>query len=150
MARKYRPGMTDRVKLLVVLRQYGLTPADIEFDHCPPLALRAYDEATRKYTPDANDPAKIVARIKKAHRDKTNHPLGPHTSAGSDQHLIAKTRHGRDTKFQVNKPLLALPAVADPGRRCPRCGKPMDECRCPLPGPHSSFRNNTRNRTWRT
>lgn len=152
MAKLYRPHMPDKVKLQVVLRQEGKDPSgeklgnlsDIEFDHCPPLALREYDEATRTYTPDANDPEYIVARIKQLHRAKTSHPRGPHTSLGGDQHLIAKTRNGRDTKFRVVKPDLAPPASKAEPRpapaRCRGCGHDPELCICPPREQRSSFR----------
>lgn len=143
--KRYRPAIPDRVKLLVVLRQDGLcgceclerlgTLENTEFDHCPPLALREYDEATRTYTPDANDPDKIVARVKVHHRNKTSHPKGPHTSHGGDQHLIAKTRHGRDTKFVVQKkapqPQAPTALQLTPQPRCRSCGGEVGEdCTC--------------------
>lgn len=140
----YRPAIPMKVKLEVVLRQDGRcgcgclerldTIANTEFDHCPPLALREYDEETRIYTPDANDPTKIVARVKVHHRDKTNHPRGPHTSVGGDQHLIAKTRNGRDTKFVVQKtapqPPAPTPVPLAPPARCRSCGGYPGECIC--------------------
>jgi len=157
MSKRYRPAIPDRVKLIVVLRQDGLcgcgcgqrlgTLENTEFDHCPPLALREYDEATRKYTPDANDPEKIVGRIKAEHRAKTSHPKGPHTSHGSDQHLISKTRHGRDTKFAVVKtslkpalpPVMKLQEMVEAEQRCRRCGQYPGECACPAPPQRTGF-----------
>lgn len=139
MGKRYRPSIPLKVKLIAALRELGLTQADVEFDHCPPLGLREYDEASRTYTPPANDPDKIVMRLKEKHREKTHHPLGPHTSVGSDQHMIAKTRHGRGDKFLVKKPL-SLPVEVDPGRRCVGCGQYPDECRCPPLPQRSSFR----------
>lgn len=151
--KRYRPAIPDRVKLLVVLRQDGLcgceclerlgTLANTEFDHCPPLALREYEEPTRTYTPDANDPDKIVARVKVHHRDKTNHPRGPHTSVGSDRHLIDKTRHGRDTKFVVHKTAPQPPAPTaqqhTPPARCRSCGGYPGECTCPVRAKPKAF-----------
>lgn len=139
--KRFRPAIPDKIKLQVVLRQDGRcgcgcderlgTIANTEFDHCPPLALREYDEATRTYTPDANDPDKIVARVKQHHRDKTNHPRGPHTSLGGDLHLIAKARPDRAAKFQVVKTPLDRPAQIDPGLKCRGCGEYGADCLCP-------------------
>lgn len=141
---RYRPPIPWRIKMEVVLFQDGrcgcgclerlASLENTEFDHCPPLALREYDEATRIYIPDANDPTKIVARVKVHHRNKTNHPRGPHTTVGSDRHLIDKTRNGRDTKFVVQKPALQPQAHTpeqsySPGR-CRGCGGFTGECTC--------------------
>lgn len=166
MAKLYRPAIPDRVKLIAVLRELGLTLGDVNFDHCPPLGLREYDEKTRTYTPSANDPDKIVMRTTQAHRDKTNHPRGPHTTVGSDRHLIDKTRNGRDTKFAVVKPPLPArmydwahcdgcgltvvnctcqpasldrPATIDPGPKCRGCGEYGPDCTCPPREKRSAF-----------
>jgi hypothetical protein len=40
-------------------------------DHDPPLMLRQYDEASGRYTPDANHPDYLVYRSKTDHRVKT-------------------------------------------------------------------------------
>jgi hypothetical protein len=154
MGTRYRPAIPDRVKLIVVLRQEGKcgcgcglklgTLENTEFDHCPPLALREYDEATRTYTPAANDPDKIVARIKEQHRAKTHHPRGPHTTIGSDQHLIHKAEPAQVSKFVVQKPAPQPPAPAsappDPPGRCRSCGGWPGECICPPRQERSSFR----------
>jgi hypothetical protein len=140
--------------LQVVLRQDGLcgcgcgqrlgTLENTEFDHCPPLALREYDETTRKYVPDANDPEKIVARIKQQHRDKTNHPRGPHTVIGSDRHLIDKTKPDVIEKFKLKKPgplppVMKLPDLIAAGDKCRRCGAPQEDCTCPPFQQRTSF-----------
>ncbi len=42
-----------------------------ELDHVPALAQRKFNPRTGKYTPDANDPAFLVYRLKDDHRTKT-------------------------------------------------------------------------------
>jgi hypothetical protein len=131
MAPRYRPAIPLLVKFLAALRAMGLTPADVEFDHDPPLGLREYDEDTRTYTPPANDPEKVVMRIKADHRAKTNGPRGPHTSIDGDIHAIAKTKPHRTEKFQVVKPPLDRPPVINPGEKCRGCGEYGTDCICP-------------------
>lgn len=139
MAERYRPAIPLAIKLICIIRDL-LDGAEIEFDHCPPLALREYDEATRTYSPPANDPTKIVARLKPDHRAKTHHPRGPHTTIGSDQHLINKAKPDRAEKFAVLKPTLGRPTVVDVGERCRRCGEYGEDCTCPPREERSSFR----------
>lgn len=130
MTMRYRPSIPLLVKYLAALRYAGLTPADVEFDHDPPLGLREYDEATRAYTPPANDPERIVMRIKADHRAKTNGPRGPHTSIDGDIHAIAKTKGNRAAKFQVAKP----PLDDQPSAYCTGCETEVDPRqphRCP-------------------
>lgn len=43
----------------------------VHLDHDPSLVLRYYDEATGKYTPDANDPQHLVYRTMTDHKIKT-------------------------------------------------------------------------------
>jgi len=144
VSKRYRPAIPDRVKLIAALRFIGLTTADVEFDHCPALGLREYDEETRTYTPPANEPEKIVMRLKQDHRDKTNHPRGPHTVIGSDRHLIDKTKPEVIEKFQVVKPgplppALKLPDLIAAGDKCRRCGEFADACTCAPVQQRSSF-----------
>lgn len=136
MAARHRPAIPLLVKYLAVLRHFGLKPGDVEYDHHPALGLREYDEATRTYTPPANDPDRIIMRIKADHRAKTNGPRGPHTSIDGDIHAIAKTKGERAEKFQVNKPPLTLPAAVETAERCRHCGN--EPCICPPPAPRRS------------
>lgn len=84
-----RPHMSLRTKLNAALIALGLNPADVEFDHDPSLGMRSYDEATGKYTPDANDPKHIVPRSKAVHDIKTN---GTHVPLSGDKSVIAKVK----------------------------------------------------------
>ena len=66
-----RPHMPMAVKLNAALIALGLDPASVEWHHEPGLALRPYDAATGKWTPDANDPRHIVPMGRAAHRERT-------------------------------------------------------------------------------
>ena len=87
----YRPHMPLSVKLEAAIRQLGLDPARVDFDHDPALGLREFNEETKTYTPDANDPRFITVRSRdEDHRIKTSGNGA--TSAGSDIHRIAKSK----------------------------------------------------------
>jgi hypothetical protein len=87
----YRPHMPLSVKLEAAIRQLGLDPALCDFDHDPALGLREFNEETKTYTPDANDPKFITVRARDGdHRIKTSGNGA--TSAGSDIHRIAKAK----------------------------------------------------------
>jgi len=87
----YRPNMPLSVKLQAAILQLGLDPAKVDFDHNPALGLREFNEETKTYTPDANDPKFItVLERGEEHRIKTSGT--PATSAGSDIHRIAKAK----------------------------------------------------------
>lgn len=87
----HRPHMSLSVKLQAAILQLGLDPARVDFDHNPALGLREFNEETKTYTPDANDP-KFITVLERggAHRIKTSGT--PATSAGSDIHRIAKVK----------------------------------------------------------
>lgn len=135
MPKLYRPAIPMRVKLIVVLRQRGMcgcgcgeplgTIENVEFDHAPPLALRTFDPITKTFAPPANDPDRIIAKIKVHHRLKTSHPRSLKTSIGSDQHLIAKLNPDRVAHFVVNKPPLSEVAPTEEDSPTP----PEDEHR---------------------
>lgn len=87
----HRPHMPLSVKLRAAILQLGLDPARVDFDHNPALGLREFNEETKTYTPDANDPKFItVLERGEEHRIKTSGT--PATSAGSDIHRIAKVK----------------------------------------------------------
>jgi hypothetical protein len=69
-----------------------ILPGEMEREHDPALELRDYDDATRTYTPDANDPQFIKLWRSDCHRKKTNGPGGERriTTAGSDNHKARK------------------------------------------------------------
>lgn len=91
--KKHRPAIPDSVAWEAALRQ-GIACAcgcgrmvyahNCNKDHRPPLSDRPYDEKTRKYTPDANDPKFIEIMIDEHHDLRT---FGkPSTTLGSDAH----------------------------------------------------------------
>lgn len=127
MAKLHRPHMPIAVKRAVIARQraigrqlgFGLDDKGEQIaacvcgfgephplgkvyhlDHKPALGLRKYDPATRKYEPDANDPAYIDALTDICHGRKTYGQR--HTKVGSDKTTMAKLDRLANTK--VNKP----------------------------------------------
>jgi len=100
-----RKKIPDWIKRKVLKRQYDLcdcgcrkavTIESAEFDHDPPLELRAWDEKKRDTIPAANDPDYLFALAPACHREKTYSPRGPHTSIDSDRHSIDKARRIRN------------------------------------------------------
>ena len=83
--------MPLRVKVAAALHALNLDPADVQWDHDPPLQLRVWDEKTKDTIPPANDPKHIVPRAAAAHRAKTNGPATKARAQG-DKTEIAKTR----------------------------------------------------------
>lgn len=81
------------VKLEVLLAEKGLKPADVEWDHEPPLAMREWDEAAQDTVPAANDPRYIQCLVKADHHIKTNGTKA--TTAGSDKNKLAKIERER-------------------------------------------------------
>jgi hypothetical protein len=59
---------SDRLAYLLKA-MFGDEP--VHLDHDPSLVLRHYDDATGKYTPDANDPEFLVYRTAEQHHEKT-------------------------------------------------------------------------------
>ncbi len=97
----HRVAVPARVKVDIVIRQGGRCSCgcnkplscldETEFDHDPPLALRAINADHTDTEPPANDARYIKAMRKACHHAKTNGPRGPHTSLDSDKHAIAHT-----------------------------------------------------------
>ena len=88
-----RKPIPDRIKLAVALRRFGLSVADVNFDHNPALGLRPYNHATGDTIPPANDPNFIDMLLTETeHKPKTFGPGGEKriTTAGSDIHRIRK------------------------------------------------------------
>jgi hypothetical protein len=102
-----RPHMPLRVKLDAALIALGLDPASVELHHQPPLSLRPYDEATGKWTPDANDPRYIVPMGKALHRERT---------AAIDIPASAKTRRVTKKHEAFRAVILAKQTGDDPPR----------------------------------
>lgn len=77
------------------------TVGNLEREHPVPLALGGKD-----------DPSNAAYSLKEAHAVQTNGT--PATVAGSDKHMIAKTKGTRAEKFAVNKPALDEPREKRP------------------------------------
>lgn len=92
------------VKLEVALAAMGLTLADVDFDHTPPLQLREWDPVAGDTIPPANDPAHIQLLTKAEHKRKTFG--GPATVADGDLHRIAKTRRLTEREREFRRKLL--------------------------------------------
>ncbi len=97
MTKEHRKFIPLSVKLKAVLLMLGFKDDEqIDWDHCPALALRRVDEVTGELVPAANDPRFIRPMRRADHRLKTSG--NGHTSYGSDIHAIAKMK--RLTKEQ--------------------------------------------------
>ena len=107
--------------LLLGYTDEEITNGGIEWDHCPALALRFFNEETGELEPAANDP-RFIRPIRTAnHATKTFGPGGEKrvTTAGSDIHAIAKAkRQSRETE-EFRRRLLAK----DAGEPIPTTGK---------------------------
>ena len=84
-------GCTDKCQDILPPDGDGL----VQYDHQPPLKLRAAAADDSDWDPPQHDPEHIVAMVTAHHRAKTSHPRGRHTSIDSDQHAIAKVRRLR-------------------------------------------------------
>ena len=110
------------VKLRAALLQLGLDPKTAELDHDPALGLRPFSTVTGEYIPAENDPRYLVWRDPVGHRKKTSGTKA--TSAGSDVHLIAKSKRIR-RKQEVHDARMAMPWAMEavkwerPKRRIP-------------------------------
>ena len=122
----FRPKIPDRAILDVVLEAFGLTRADIELDHNPPLALRVWDAGAKDTIPPANDPAYLFLRIKAAHRDKTTGGTAKTSGRGSDVTEIARTKQAADRQREFRERLLAKErGEPKPGPRWGRRHRPL-------------------------
>lgn len=102
-----------RVKLQAALLAAGFTwedvstPGRIHFDHLPALGLRA--RKGDDFDPPQLDPRFIRPMLDEAHRIKTSGTKA--TSAGSDVHVIAKTKRLAERQEEFRK------RVLNPGTR---------------------------------
>lgn len=96
--KSFRLEIPTRVKLEVLVRQEGKCstckeklPREIDFDHVPALAIRAWDADQDDTIPPANDPNYIFAKCRHTcHKTKTHGTRA--TTAGSDANVIARVR----------------------------------------------------------
>ena len=90
MTKDRRKAIPDRVKLIVTLRELGLTVDQVNYDHHPALELREWDEKSGDYNPPQLDPERIQMLLVGHHQDKTFGNKA--TSADGDLHKIAKAK----------------------------------------------------------
>ncbi len=120
-----RPHMPLSVKLEAAIRQLGLDPADVEFDHDPALEMRQcdywHDGSGMKiiYRPDANDPRYIVIRSKADHKRKT---FGTGKPREGDIKTIAHTRRLTKKEEAFRQRLLAKTKAEDAASDIPGKG----------------------------
>lgn len=100
------------VKLDVALARFGLTLADVQFDHAPALELREWDEAAGDTIPPANDPEHIQMLLIAEHKAKTFGRRGEKTATthGSDIGNIAKARRITKQQEEARRRMLAKDA----------------------------------------
>ncbi len=100
--RKHRPVSVERDAALWAL---GIDPADVEWHHEPPLAMRPIDPATGLYAPDENDPRHIIPMARVDHRARTP----------KDVSAVAKVKRVTRRHDEFRQRLLAK----DAGRKAP-------------------------------
>jgi hypothetical protein len=133
------PVTVQRDAALIAL---GFDPATVEWHHSPPLGLRPYDEATGKYTPDANDPRYIVPMGKAPHRERT---------AKIDVPAIAKTKQLTKNHAAFVATMLAKAGVDDAPRDVRRSRiptRPFQKGHRPMRSQRASETTNTRRPQW--
>lgn len=109
-----RKHISLMAQLHAALRQLGFEPHEVELDHSPALALRAWNPETNDTIPPASDPRYLVWRTKAEHRVKT---FGrPATTAGSDIGEAARLKRLERDTAEYRTRLLAK----TPGRPRPK------------------------------
>jgi hypothetical protein len=98
-----RPFMPLSVKLASALHALNLD-GPVEWDHCPPLAMRPVDPETGDTIPPASDPHYIVPRSVEAHKAKT---FGDGRPLSGDISQIAKTKRIEQDEAAFRAALLA-------------------------------------------
>jgi hypothetical protein len=114
----HRPHMPLSVKLQAAILQLGLDPSRVDFDHNPALGLREFNEATKTYTPDANDP-RFIAVLERGEEHRVKTSGTPATSAGSDIHRIAKCKRLAKARSALDAALQAKVFGGQPDREKP-------------------------------
>ena len=103
-----RANMGLRVQRDAALYALGLNPANVRWDHRPPLSVRPFIEVgrARRYTPDENDPRYIVPLTPENH-DKRTFGTSKATTVGSDIHTAAKVKRIEKDEAEFRRRLLA-------------------------------------------
>ncbi len=71
-----RKSISARSKLIVTLRELGLTVTEIQFDHDPALSARKWNERKGDFEPPQDDPRFIKLLMVDRHKVKTFGPGG--------------------------------------------------------------------------
>ena len=74
-----RKSISMRTKLIVTLRELGLTIEEVQFDHDPALSQRKWSERRNDFVPAQDDAAHIKLLLITDHKRRL---LVPETSAG--------------------------------------------------------------------
>jgi hypothetical protein len=106
---KRRKAIPDRVKLTAALRRFGLTTADVQFDHNPALELRPWNPLTNDTIPPANSPDHIEMLLIAEHKVKTFGAGGEKriSTADGDVGKIAKVRRLTAQQEEARRRMLA-------------------------------------------
>lgn len=118
-----RVHMSLSIKLSAALYALGLDPDDVEYDHCPALAMRPVDPATGDTVPPANDPRYIVPRSRADHKAKT---FGTSIPLSGDISQIRKLDRVEEKHAAFRQKVLAKTTPADvaPAQRRRACAIP--------------------------
>lgn len=103
------------VKLASALYALGLDPANVDFDHQPPLGMRPKNPETGETVPAPNDPRYIVPLARAAHKAKT---FGNHVPLSGDVQKIKKIQRIEKDQAAFRARLLAKDAgEASPAKK---------------------------------
>ena len=116
---KRRKAIPDKVKLIAALRRYGLTTADVQFDHNPALELRPWNPLTEDTIPPANDPNHIDMLLIDEHKVKTFGAGGEKriTTADGDIGKINKVRRLTEAQEEARRRMLAKDDGSKPEKK---------------------------------
>jgi hypothetical protein len=118
-AQPRRKAIPWRVKCEAALAKIGLTIAEVEFHHDPPLALRLWDDDAGDTVPPANDPKHIRVLLVAEHRVITTGRRGESDlsiTGNGDVSRIAKVKRLTSDQEEFRRRLLSR-ECGEPGQR---------------------------------